>query len=112
MMGGFPRDKVLKLNKSLYGKVNAPRMWYDAECKDRKDIDAILKSFKEDGDKYNWVNSLGDGAYKLTQEGLIDKILKAMGMENFHLGLNSYVLTLMVKASSYRTSGSMLQWLE
>eukprot|EP00957_Ditylum_brightwellii_P128686 9816361-Ditylum_brightwellii.AAC.1 len=28
------------------------------------------------------VNSLGDGIYKLTQEGLIDKILKATGMEN------------------------------
>ena len=28
------------------------------------------------------VNSLGDGAYKLTQEGLIDKILEATGMEN------------------------------
>eukprot|EP00957_Ditylum_brightwellii_P168239 12808182-Ditylum_brightwellii.AAC.1 len=55
------------------------------------------KSFKEDEDKYNWemiegssveeflgikVNSLCDYAYKLTQEGLIDKILKAMGMEN------------------------------
>eukprot|EP00957_Ditylum_brightwellii_P016909 1275386-Ditylum_brightwellii.AAC.1 len=54
-------------------------------------------SFKEDGDKYNWemteggstdgflgikVNSLGDGAYKLIQGGLIDKILKATWMEN------------------------------
>eukprot|EP00957_Ditylum_brightwellii_P185830 14148579-Ditylum_brightwellii.AAC.1 len=28
------------------------------------------------------VNSLGDGTYKLTQEGLIDKILKATGIEN------------------------------
>eukprot|EP00957_Ditylum_brightwellii_P088805 6763056-Ditylum_brightwellii.AAC.1 len=28
------------------------------------------------------INSLGDGTYKLTQEGLMDKILKAMGMEN------------------------------
>eukprot|EP00957_Ditylum_brightwellii_P088456 6737061-Ditylum_brightwellii.AAC.1 len=28
------------------------------------------------------VNSLGDGAYKLTQEGLIDKILKTTRMEN------------------------------
>eukprot|EP00957_Ditylum_brightwellii_P051780 3926938-Ditylum_brightwellii.AAC.1 len=28
------------------------------------------------------VNSIGDGAYKLTQEGVIDKILKAMGAEN------------------------------
>eukprot|EP00957_Ditylum_brightwellii_P168024 12790879-Ditylum_brightwellii.AAC.1 len=30
------------------------------------------------------MNSLGDGAYKLTQEGLIDKILKATGMENYN----------------------------
>eukprot|EP00957_Ditylum_brightwellii_P086118 6552515-Ditylum_brightwellii.AAC.1 len=29
MMGGFPRDKVLKFNKSLYGQAGAPRMWYD-----------------------------------------------------------------------------------
>eukprot|EP00957_Ditylum_brightwellii_P035354 2681472-Ditylum_brightwellii.AAC.1 len=29
MMGGFPRDKMLKLNKGLYGQVDAPRMWYD-----------------------------------------------------------------------------------
>eukprot|EP00957_Ditylum_brightwellii_P087635 6672167-Ditylum_brightwellii.AAC.1 len=29
MMGNFPRDKVLKLNKNLYGQANAPRMWYD-----------------------------------------------------------------------------------
>eukprot|EP00957_Ditylum_brightwellii_P054587 4136138-Ditylum_brightwellii.AAC.1 len=28
------------------------------------------------------VKSLGDGAYKLTQEGLVDKILKATGMDN------------------------------
>eukprot|EP00957_Ditylum_brightwellii_P011298 854654-Ditylum_brightwellii.AAC.1 len=26
MMGGFPRDKVPKLNKSLYGQADAPRM--------------------------------------------------------------------------------------
>eukprot|EP00957_Ditylum_brightwellii_P012454 941203-Ditylum_brightwellii.AAC.1 len=26
MMGGFPRNKVLKLNKSLYGQADAPRM--------------------------------------------------------------------------------------
>eukprot|EP00957_Ditylum_brightwellii_P059042 4478184-Ditylum_brightwellii.AAC.1 len=53
-------------------------------------------SFKKDGDKCNWemteggsmeeflgikINSLGDGAYKLTQEALIIKILKATGME-------------------------------
>eukprot|EP00957_Ditylum_brightwellii_P186086 14167931-Ditylum_brightwellii.AAC.1 len=89
MMGDFPRDKVLKLNKSLYGQADAPRMWHDklradlkargfTACKDdpclfiskkegciiyvddclwfardNKDIDAVLKPFKEDGDKYN-----------------------------------------------------------
>eukprot|EP00957_Ditylum_brightwellii_P055022 4170822-Ditylum_brightwellii.AAC.1 len=85
-MGGFPRDKVLKLNKILYGQADVPRMWCDklraglkvrrfTACKadpclfvskkavcinyvddclwfarDGKDIDAVLKSFKEDGD--------------------------------------------------------------
>ena len=28
-MSGFQPDHVLKLNKSLYGQVDAPRMWYD-----------------------------------------------------------------------------------
>eukprot|EP00957_Ditylum_brightwellii_P003688 279726-Ditylum_brightwellii.AAC.1 len=90
MMSSFPKDKVLKLNKSLYGQADTLRMWYDklravleargfTACKadpclfnsnkvlciiyvgdclwfarDSKDIDAFLKSFKEDGDKYNW----------------------------------------------------------
>ena len=26
---GFPQDFVLKLNKSLYGQADAPRLWYD-----------------------------------------------------------------------------------
>eukprot|EP00957_Ditylum_brightwellii_P136932 10442872-Ditylum_brightwellii.AAC.1 len=26
MMGGFPRNKVFKLNKSLYGQADTPRM--------------------------------------------------------------------------------------
>eukprot|EP00957_Ditylum_brightwellii_P000621 48476-Ditylum_brightwellii.AAC.1 len=66
-------------------------------AKDSKDIDAVLKSLKEDGDKYNWkmaegdsveeflgikVNYLGGGTYKLTQGGLINKTLKTMNMEN------------------------------
>eukprot|EP00957_Ditylum_brightwellii_P071751 5454229-Ditylum_brightwellii.AAC.1 len=53
-------------------------IWF---AKNSRDIDAILKSFKEDEDKYSWeliegdsveeflgikVNSLSDGAYKLT----------------------------------------------
>eukprot|EP00957_Ditylum_brightwellii_P000994 79456-Ditylum_brightwellii.AAC.1 len=29
MMSSFSRDKVLKLNKSLYRQADAPRMWYD-----------------------------------------------------------------------------------
>eukprot|EP00957_Ditylum_brightwellii_P029004 2191316-Ditylum_brightwellii.AAC.1 len=28
-MGSFPRDKMLKINKSLYGQADASRMWYD-----------------------------------------------------------------------------------
>eukprot|EP00957_Ditylum_brightwellii_P130342 9942928-Ditylum_brightwellii.AAC.1 len=96
MMSGFPRNKVLKLNKSLYRQVDAPRMRYNklrdsleargfTACKadpclfifkkvvyivyvddclwfarDRKDIDALLMSFKEDGDKYNWEMTEGD----------------------------------------------------
>eukprot|EP00957_Ditylum_brightwellii_P074259 5642497-Ditylum_brightwellii.AAC.1 len=28
-MGGFPRIKVLKLNKNFYGQADALRMWYD-----------------------------------------------------------------------------------
>eukprot|EP00957_Ditylum_brightwellii_P111471 8502383-Ditylum_brightwellii.AAC.1 len=71
-------DKVLKLNKNLYGQADAPRIWYDklragleargfTACKagpylfiskkftrDSKDIDDVLKSFNEGGDKYNW----------------------------------------------------------
>eukprot|EP00957_Ditylum_brightwellii_P081647 6211166-Ditylum_brightwellii.AAC.1 len=31
MMGGFPRDKVLKLIKSLYGQADTPMMWYDKQ---------------------------------------------------------------------------------
>eukprot|EP00957_Ditylum_brightwellii_P156396 11903125-Ditylum_brightwellii.AAC.1 len=90
MIGGFLRDKMLKINKRIYGQADAPRMWYDklraglevrgfTACKadpclfiskkvacivyvddclwftrDSKDIDAVLKSFKVDGDKYNW----------------------------------------------------------
>eukprot|EP00957_Ditylum_brightwellii_P110921 8459968-Ditylum_brightwellii.AAC.1 len=83
-------------------------MWYDklragleargfTVCKADPCLVISKKSFKEDGDKDNWemteggsveeflgikVNSFGDGAYKLTQGGLIDKIFKATGMEN------------------------------
>ena len=132
-MGGFPSGSVLKLNKSLYGQVDAPKMWYDKlragleergftackadpclfiskkvicvsyvdDClwfaKDSKDIDAVLKSFESDGDKYNWEMTEGgsveeflgikitpnsDDGFKLTQTGLIDKILLTTGMQD------------------------------
>eukprot|EP00957_Ditylum_brightwellii_P055333 4193798-Ditylum_brightwellii.AAC.1 len=29
MMSGFPKEKLPKLNNSLYGQTDAPRMWYD-----------------------------------------------------------------------------------
>eukprot|EP00957_Ditylum_brightwellii_P124529 9490746-Ditylum_brightwellii.AAC.1 len=29
MMGSSPRDKVVKLNKSIYGQTDAPRMLHD-----------------------------------------------------------------------------------
>eukprot|EP00957_Ditylum_brightwellii_P182837 13927355-Ditylum_brightwellii.AAC.1 len=31
MMGSFPRDKVLRINKSRYGQADVPRMWYDKQ---------------------------------------------------------------------------------
>eukprot|EP00957_Ditylum_brightwellii_P125562 9570978-Ditylum_brightwellii.AAC.1 len=59
MMCSFPRDKVLKLKKSLYGQVDAPRI-------DSKDIDAVFKFFKEDGDKYDW---------EMTEGGSVEEFL-------------------------------------
>ena len=83
-------DPILRLNKSLYGQAEAPRLWYEkisaglvkrgftasivdpclfispkVQCilyvddclwfyKNKQDLDVILKSFEEDGDKYNW----------------------------------------------------------
>eukprot|EP00957_Ditylum_brightwellii_P167565 12756344-Ditylum_brightwellii.AAC.1 len=67
-------------------------LWF---AKKSKDIDDVLQSFKDDGDKYNWemkegisveeflgikIDPTGDGGYKLTQTGLIKKILSATGM--------------------------------
>ena len=128
-----PGDYCLELHKSLYGQVEAPKLWYEKlrgglesrgfTCYENLDpclfvksdciafcyvddlcffyhkpkvFQTIIKSFKDDGDEYNWeltvegeVNSyLGiciektkDGGFQLTQLGLIDKILKATGME-------------------------------
>lgn len=123
-------DSILKLKKSLYGQIEAPRLWYeklkgglvdrgfrcseldpclfirhdiicftyvDDVCffyRDEKVFQDIIQSFNDDGDIYNWehtvegeVNSfLGititkeDGSFKFTQQGLIDKVLKASGM--------------------------------
>jgi hypothetical protein len=66
--------------------------------KDEKVFWEIIKSFIEDGDRFHWehnvegeVNSfLGitierdakTGTFKFTQRGLIDKILKALGMQD------------------------------
>ena len=57
----------------------------------QKDIKALIQSFKDDGDKFNWemkvdeggileylgikIQNLPDGAYKLTQPGLVSHIL-------------------------------------
>eukprot|EP00957_Ditylum_brightwellii_P122245 9322005-Ditylum_brightwellii.AAC.1 len=64
------------------------------------------------------VNSFGDGTYKLTQEGLIGKILKTTGMENCDpavaptSGPKPLGPDPMAKMSSYKKSGAMLQWLK
>lgn len=66
-------------------------------ARNRSVIDELLQSFIDDGDKYNWEHTeegsvteylgidfsrLHDGGWKLTQTGLIDKVLKATGMED------------------------------
>ena len=57
----------------------------------------MLQSFKDDGDKYNWemtkggtveeflgiqVDPTSDGGFKLTQTGLIEKVLTTVGMQD------------------------------
>ena len=126
------KDMVLKLNKSLYGQAEAPRLWYKKlknglrdrgftmskvdpclffskkvivlsyvdDClifaKHEKDIQALIKSFQDDGNEYNWemtvekggisehlgikILNLPEGAYKLTQPGLIKRILDTTKM--------------------------------
>lgn len=86
----FGQDMVLRLNESLYGQVDAPKMWYEKllagleargfttfkvdHClfiskkvivvaiaddflffsRNQVNIDELIKSFRDDGDKYNW----------------------------------------------------------
>ena len=131
---GYNKSKtVLRLKKSLYGQVDALKMWcnklkkglearklfpckavtclfigkkvicisYVDDClwfaRKESDIDDLLKSFEDDGVKHNWEMKIGgsveeylgititrtsDGGYKLTQEGLIKKVLEATGMQD------------------------------
>ena len=124
-------DIVLKLNKSLYGQAESPRLWYEKLKKGLEDrgfvmskvdpclflskdivcicyvddclffahkqekLDELLKSFKEDGDEYNWelkvegsvseylgieIHKTSEGGYQFLQKGLITKILEATKM--------------------------------
>ena len=67
-----------------------------AKCK--ADIDALIQSFKDDGDKYNWemtveeggiskylgikIHNLPGGAFKFMQPGLVKRILEVTKMTN------------------------------
>jgi hypothetical protein len=67
-------------------------------ARDPKDIDSLLKSFDDDGDEFNWEMTIegsvteflgiemtpvnGTNGWKLTQRGLIDKVLDATGLTN------------------------------
>jgi hypothetical protein len=66
-------------------------IWYTNES----DFDALIDSFKQDGDEYNWeltvegslqeylgieMKTLPDGSVQLTQRGLIQRILEMTGM--------------------------------
>jgi hypothetical protein len=124
-------ESVLKLNKALYGQLDAPKRWYDKlraglEARglvaskvdpclfiskhlicmiyvddvcvvgtSQAKIDALLQSFKDDGDQYNWemteegsisdflgidIRRVSQRVWKMTQEGLIDSVLVATGM--------------------------------
>ena len=130
------QDPILKLNKSLYGQAEAPRLWYEKlkagleargftacivdpclflspkiicvqyvdDClwfyRNKDDLDALLQTFAEDGDEYNWEMSVEGsvkeylgigidtrtqeegGGFMLHQSGLIKKILAATDMVN------------------------------
>ncbi len=127
--GKTSKELVMKLNRSLYGLVQAPLCWYNHlkaemakagferskldpclfyghgmvvlcyvdDClffgPNLKDIDQIITNLQnqglaltvEDDDAYAFlgvdVKPSKDGGYIMTQEGLIAKILKAVGME-------------------------------
>ena len=95
-------NPILKLNKSLYGQAEAPRLWYEKlkkglksqgfvpsivdpclfisptiicvqyldDClwfyKNQAELDKVLQSFRDDGDKYNW---------EMTVEGTVQEYL-------------------------------------
>ena len=135
-------DMVLELNRSLYGQIEAPKLWCEKlkngmeaqnfktseldpclfiskrmvctscvdDClhwfKDDKTFNKLIKTFKDDGDKFNWEMTveqdvtafLGiqilqkkDGCYKLIQTGLINKVLNATGMEDCNSNLHPAV---------------------
>jgi Reverse transcriptase (RNA-dependent DNA polymerase) len=68
--------------------------WY----RDQAVLDAFIQSLKDDGDEYNWEHTVEGKVsallgidiqynkktkqYKLTQNGLVDKCLRATGLEN------------------------------
>jgi transposase InsO family protein len=68
--------------------------WY----RDQADMDAFIQSLKDDGDEYNWEHTVEGkvsaflgidiqynkttNQYKLTQTGLIDKVLRATGLSD------------------------------
>ena len=128
--GQHRSEVVLKLNKSLYGLVQAPMYWYNhlkAELKrvglvpspldpclfygrgmvilcyvddclffgpDQQEIDKVILDLKHHGlcltvereDAYAFlgvdVKPISDGGYTMTQQGLIQKVLKTVGMED------------------------------
>ena len=81
-----------------------------AKCK--KDINTLIKSFQDDGDKFNWkmtieqggiseylgikIQNLLGGAYKLTQPGLLKQILETTKMStcNFKMTLTKVITPL------------------
>jgi hypothetical protein len=72
-------------------------------ARDPKDIDSLLKYFDDDGDEFNWEMTIegsvmeflgiemtpvnGTNGWKLTQRGLIDKVLDTTGLTNCNSNL-------------------------